>query len=136
MRYVVDASVALKWVLAEPGSDAAEALLDEELIAPPLWLVEAANALWRRANRGEITADEAMERLEHLGDAPVATIASDEDLPMALNIASTLAHPVYDCLYLAMARREGAVVVTADRRFCAIVEASSEHRGLVRLLGA
>jgi len=36
---VVDASVAVKWVLDEPDSAAAVALRDEELIAPVLWLV-------------------------------------------------------------------------------------------------
>ena len=48
MRVVVDASVALKWVFDEPESEAAVALRDEELVAPALWLAEAANALWRR----------------------------------------------------------------------------------------
>jgi predicted nucleic acid-binding protein len=47
---VIDASVAVKWVVREPDSDAADALLDDiELIAPVLWLAEAANVLWRRA---------------------------------------------------------------------------------------
>jgi len=69
MSLVIDASVALKWVLDETGGEAASALLDEELIAPPLWLVEAANALWRRAQRGEISADGARERLAELFNA-------------------------------------------------------------------
>jgi hypothetical protein len=44
--------VALKWVLDEPGSDAAAALCGHELIVPALWLVEAANARWRVAEIG------------------------------------------------------------------------------------
>ena len=48
MSVVIDASVALKWVFDEPDSEAAEALRNEELIAPALWLAEAGNALWRR----------------------------------------------------------------------------------------
>ena len=66
MSVVVDASVALKWVLDEPGKDPAYALLDLDLIAPSLWLLEAANALWRITKRGEITSREALERLEHV----------------------------------------------------------------------
>jgi predicted nucleic acid-binding protein len=50
---VVDASVALKWVIPEAGSDAAAGLLHDELIAPDLWLTEAANALWRHARLGK-----------------------------------------------------------------------------------
>ena len=61
MTIIVDASVALKWVLHEAGSEIADRLLDEELMAPSLWLVEAGNALWRRATRGELTAQEAQE---------------------------------------------------------------------------
>lgn len=70
MIVVIDASIALKWVLDEADAQAADALLDEELIAPALWLVEAANALWRRVTRGKLTAEEAQARLEQLGDAP------------------------------------------------------------------
>ena len=58
MRIVVDASIALKWVIPEPDSDAANALRAAELIAPALWLAEAANALWRHARLGKITAAE------------------------------------------------------------------------------
>ena len=136
MSIVVDASVALKWVLDEPGKEAADALLDEELIAPALWLVEAANALWRRSQRGEISADEAVERLAELFNAPVATTAIEADLPAAADLANRLAHPVYDCLYLAAAIREDTYVVTADARFCAAVDRSPPHKGVVRLLGA
>jgi predicted nucleic acid-binding protein len=132
---VIDASVALKWVLDEPGRDAADALLEEELIAPALWLVEAANALWRRSQRGEISAEEAKERLTELYNAPVATTTIEDDLLAAADLASGLSHPVYDCLYLAMAIRENTYVVTADVRFHAVVDRSPTLKGAVRLLG-
>jgi predicted nucleic acid-binding protein len=133
---VIDASVALKWVLDEPGKDAADALLDEDLIAPSLWLLESANALWRRARRGEITAAQADDRLATLFDAPVTNTAIEDDLPSATALASSLNHPVYDCLYLALALREDSHVVTADVRFHAAVAQSSALAGRVRLLGA
>jgi predicted nucleic acid-binding protein len=132
---VIDASVALKWVLDEPGKEAADALLDEELIAPALWLVEAANALWKRVQRGEISADEAKERLAELYNAPMTTTAIEDDLPAAAELANTLGHPVYDCLYLAAAIRESTYVITADRRFHAVVDQSPGFAGAVRLLG-
>ena len=47
MTIVVDASIALKWVLEETGSDAAEELLEKDFAAPSLWLLDAGNALWR-----------------------------------------------------------------------------------------
>jgi predicted nucleic acid-binding protein len=133
---VIDASVALKWVLDEPGAEAAVALLDEDLFAPSLWLLEAANALWRRVQRGEIGADGARERLAELFSAPVTTVPIEEDLRAGADLANLLNHPVYDCLYLAMAIRTGACLVTADNRFHAAVERSGAFDGVVRLLGA
>ena len=40
----------------------------------------------------------------------------------ALALACHLNHPVYDCLYLALARREAAAVLTADKRLMALAE--------------
>lgn len=135
MSIVIDASVALKWVLDEPGQDAADALLDQELVAPALWLVEAANALWRRSRRGEISDDEAEERLAELLNAPVTAVAIEEDLSAAIRLANRLRHPVYDCLYLALALREMTHVVTADARFHAAVQQAPDLVQAVELLG-
>jgi predicted nucleic acid-binding protein len=114
---VVDASVAVKWVLDEEGADAARALHTEHLTSPSLWLIEAANALWATAARGQISAKETEERLAGLRHAPVETTPAEVDLPSALQIANRLRHPIYDCLYLAAALRLNTHVVTADRRF-------------------
>ncbi len=136
MSVVIDASVALKWVLDEPGREDALRLLDEELIAPSLWLLEAANALWRRTQRGELTPEQARERLAALNTAPVATLPLEDDLLEAARLAEQLRHPVYDCLYLALALREKTYVVTADRRFCDVAVQAPTLSGAVRLLGA
>jgi predicted nucleic acid-binding protein len=114
---VIDASVAVKWVLDEEDSDRAWALQNEELTAPSLWLMEAASTLWRRARNGEITGAEAAEFLADLEDGPIDTIPIEQDLAAALTLAHLLNHPPYDCLYLAAAVRLGALVVTSDRRF-------------------
>jgi predicted nucleic acid-binding protein len=53
----------------------------------------------------------------------------------AARLAGILGLPVYDCLYLAVALREGAYVVTADARFVAAVNLHPEFGGKVRLLG-
>ena len=134
MKRVIDASVALKWVLDEPGRAAADALLDDELIAPDLWLVEAANALWKRASQGDISVLEAGAMLAELRNAPVAVSSVEVDLSAALDLAMELKHPVYDCLYLAAAIREDSHVVTADRRFYAVAQAAPDLADRVRLL--
>src|SRR5580693_3892072 len=96
--------------------------------------MEAAKALWRRAQRGEINGEEAKERLSELYNAPVTTTTIEDDLLAAADLANVLRHPVYDCLYLAMAIRENTYVVTADRRFQAAVDRSPTLKGAVRLL--
>lgn len=136
MSIVIDASVAVKWVVDERGSDAALALRDEgELIAPALWLAEVANALWKIARAGNITAEEANGRFAELQDSPVTTVAIDPHMPTALALATELRHPVYDCLYLAVAIFRNTQVVTDDRRFAASVAGSPYLAGHIRLLG-
>jgi predicted nucleic acid-binding protein len=130
---VIDASVALKWVLDEPASDAATALRDQELIAPALWLVDAANALWRGARLGQLTNDEAAERLAELLNAPVATLPMEPYVGQALDLAAAIGHPVYDCLYLALAVHHQTYVVTADRRFASAANLP-DLSGRIRLL--
>lgn len=136
MSVVVDASVALKWVLDEPGSDAAAALRDQEFMAPSLWLVEAANALWRRVAIGQIGIDEARERLAQLLAAPVATLPIEPIIEQALELSAAIGHPVYDCLYLALALRHDTHVVTADRKFAAAAALHAQTAGAVELLGS
>jgi predicted nucleic acid-binding protein len=58
-RVVIDASVAVKWVVPEPGSERAELLLDRGLVAPDLLFAECANILWEKVRRGELTTEEA-----------------------------------------------------------------------------
>jgi predicted nucleic acid-binding protein len=134
MTIVVDASVALKWVLSEVGSDAAIALQSSSnLIAPDIWLAEAANTLWRYVLRKEFQYSEAEARLMKLRNAPVTTV--ENDVQAALKIASQLSHPIYDCLYLALAVRQDTYVVTADRRFVAACAKDRSLKQRVRLLG-
>jgi predicted nucleic acid-binding protein len=131
---VLDASVALKWVFEERGTDAALALQSEPLVAPAIWLAEAGNALWRRMRIGEITAEQAYARLSELRASPVATLAIEPFIDKALQLAIELDHPIYDCVYLAVALDQDTHVVSDDRRFVAAA-ARSEFTGRVRLLG-
>lgn len=119
---VVDASVAVRWVVRERGSDEAAALLDQPIawIAPRLMLVEAASALRRKVRGKELRLDFAVQALEVLIDAVTdgtLRLVEDEDIvAAALLLALGLDHTVPDCMYLALAEREGAELVTADRR--------------------
>jgi predicted nucleic acid-binding protein len=124
LTLVIDASVALKWVLDEAGSDIARTLLAESLTAPAFWQAEAANAIWKRARRGELSPAEASNGLAILTASVVVSIPIEIDLEKALSIAMEIDHPIYDCLYLAAAERLSTQLVTADARFINRVRAT------------
>ncbi len=118
--YVVDASVAVKWLVAEELSEAAAALLDAEctLLAPDLLFAEATSALTAKRRHGEIDGSELAELVDLLRTAPVATPLSMRRLAASgARLAVDLGHSVYDCFYLALAIHEDYPVVTADTRF-------------------
>jgi predicted nucleic acid-binding protein len=118
MSWVVDASVAVKWLIPERGSDNADRLLaaGEMLLAPDLVLVEAANALWKKAARGEVSVGEARRALDILRGGALETRPTPPLVRRALELAGQLRHPVYDCVYVALAEMEDARLVTADAR--------------------
>jgi len=123
MTIVVDASVAVKWVIPEVLSDQAESLRDraDRLLAPDLLLPEAANALWKKLIRREITTREAAQAINLLLASGLDLRPSGPLLGRALALARRLRHPVYDCIYVALAQAEGATLITADQRLLARV---------------
>ena len=118
--YVVDASVAVKWLVSEDLSDEASDLLQigATLVAPSLVFAEAANALWAMHRRGIIDAEDMTDATQALQAAPIAIPVSMSRLaPAAARLAADLDHPAYDCFYLALAIQAQYPVVTADTRF-------------------
>jgi predicted nucleic acid-binding protein len=132
---VVDASVALKWVLEEPDSHLAQALADgeETLLVPDFWLGEATNVCWVQVRKGRWSADEAREALALLRDLLPPTPTGDLALhDVALDIGLTVDHSTYDTLYVAFAIAMGARgVVGADGAF---VRDMRRHPDLADLL--
>lgn len=123
MKLVVDASVALKWYLPEPHTDAALRLLDDEveLVVPDLFFAEMGNALWKRWRRQDIDARTVADVLTALRVLPLAVRESRVLLDHAADLGMANGIAVYDALYLAAAAAEDARLVTADRRLHAAV---------------
>ncbi|HVX09884.1 MAG TPA: type II toxin-antitoxin system VapC family toxin [Pirellulales bacterium] len=123
MTIVVDASVAVKWFVPEPGDEAAEQLLEsgEPLIAPALIRIEVAGAFLRRLKKGELPEDDtrvayqAWERT--LATGAVRLVPDVELYDDAVHCAFMIRHDLPDCLYLALGKRLGASIITADPPF-------------------
>ena len=116
MINVIDSSVAVKWYAAETGSDRAVGLIGRPLVAPDLIRPEVANALWKKWRRGEIVHAQAIGALPHLSQA-LTLLPSEGFAEMALDLALSLGHPVYDCFFLAIAQTLDFPLITADKRF-------------------
>jgi predicted nucleic acid-binding protein len=119
----VDASVAVKWLFEEEHSDRAEALVatrvqqQEPIIAPPLLPVEVTNIIRQRRRRGDVTLDQARERLAIFFGYRVHVIAPAALYDRALTLAEEQQLPAaYDAHYLALAELEGCDLWTADQR--------------------
>ncbi len=120
-RLVIDASVAIKWVVEERGTAEALAMRRHRLLSPDLLIPECANILWKKTRRQEMGRDEALLAARLLQQANVELIPMRGLLEPATRLAIHLGHPAYDCIYLALAQASRCSFVTADRRFCAKV---------------
>lgn len=121
---VVDASLALKWVLKESDSEGAIALAREWVtsetrpVAPGLLLVEATNVLHRRALLGHFSQSQAKELLLMFLNIDIEIRESPQVHVLALELAQELQVPaVYDTHYLALAEMLDCDLWTADERF-------------------
>lgn len=128
MKDVLDASVAVKWVLPEPDSAKALTLWDElddhvsELLVPDTLPVEIAHALTRVERGGLLLPGEAGAKLN---DVVAAGIDLRSDLPLlarAVGLSSQWRIGVCDCLYVAPADQERCELITADNRLLNVVQ--------------
>ncbi len=131
---VIDASVAVKWVIEEEGTTEALALRDRALAAPDLLIAECANILWKKVRRNELSEQEALFAAGLLARADIELMAMRPYLEAAVRIAVALDHPAYDCIYIALAEAEELRFVTADMSLLGKVGQQASARYVDRVL--
>ena len=126
IRYVVDASVGIKWFLPEIHSEAAGRLplLNASLHVPAFFHLELGNVLCKRMRRDELAPEEGEAILKVLQRIPLHKHSNERLMTPAFAIAIQTGRSLYDCLYLALAEAIDGQVVTADRKFCSSLAAS------------
>ena len=118
---VIDASLAIKWVLAEPFDEEALILADQWAnvgtvpAAPSLLLAEVTNVFHRRVAAGQLPFSAAKELLNRLLSIGIEIKESPAIHLRALDLAQELhLPPVYDAHYLALAELLECELWTAD----------------------
>ena len=125
MKVILDASVALKWVLNEPDSALALQFRSEmrqelhEILAPDTFLAEIGHALTRSERKGLIRPPQSLTFYGEILTTAPELHSVIPLMPRAIEISSQVRHRVYDCLLIALGERENCSVLTADHAFAA-----------------
>ena len=134
MKLVIDASVALKWILGplgEPNAQEAGELLsplrrgDVELFAPAHWFAEVVAVVTRQQ------PDRLEDTLDLLNALKVEIVNGRNLLTRAAKLSRILDHHLFDTLYHAVAIEQMATLITADERYFA----KAKELGMIKLLG-
>lgn len=131
-KYVVDASVVVKWFFTEPHDHEALRLRNSQyqLHAPDFMLLEVDNVLCKRIRRGILSVVAGKEIQHLLRQLPLIIHQFRSFEEQAFDLANATGRSLYDCLYLALALELQAKLVTADRKFYDALQGSTYRSAL------
>jgi predicted nucleic acid-binding protein len=116
-KFVIDASIAVKWVVEEDGTAEALTLRQRaKLIAPELLIAECANILWKKVRLDELSKAEALTAARLLQAADIELLPMRFLFEATTRMSIEIDHPAYDCIYVVMAVENKCQFVTADQR--------------------
>ena len=132
---IVDTSVMFDALVPGSLSTAARMLLTSslDLRAPDLIAIEIPGALTKAVRRGVVSA--AFASAAHASTAQVLPILEPTEplLDRSFALSLELAHPLYDCIFLAHAEARATTLVTSDRRFSEKLKGTPYGRSVVHL---
>jgi predicted nucleic acid-binding protein len=125
--WVIDASVTMPWFFPDEATRFTEGLLDalsEQLLwAPTLWVLECTNVLQSAQRRRRIDANRRAEIAAELSELPVRLDAETPGFVNLDRLAATQGLSAYDAAYLELALRRRLVLVSLDERLIAAAKA-------------
>lgn len=121
-KYIIDASIAVKWIVSTEEKDLEQAstlfhdIVEKKIEAVSLnyLLVEVSNVLLKGKN---YTEEKIFDAVDSITESSIKFISID--LPLikaAIALAPKYHQTIYDALYLALAQKENAKVITADKK--------------------
>jgi predicted nucleic acid-binding protein len=124
MIVVLDCSAAIEIILNREEGHMLRTVLEsaERVTTSELYRVETANTFWKYCRAGYLDAKDCgflLRMAENLIDD--YTSISENNIE-AMNEAIRLEHSVYDMLYLTLARRTGAMLLTMDKKLLALAK--------------
>ena len=122
MKYALDSSVSLAWVLPNPLAAKARKLREDfrkaihECIAPDVFIGEDANALIKSERQKIIPVGHGPTLLLEIMSTPPVLYPFPPLVSKAMAVASQTRAGSFDCLYVMLAEREQCEFVTTDDR--------------------
>lgn len=124
MQFILDNSVAMRWLLATgklTDQTYAETVLlslnETQAIVPQIWQLEAANVLLGAEKRGQLDAENVEAFVSHLDSLPIVTdtLTHQQVFSRTMSLARAYKLSSYDAAYLELALREGLPIATLDQ---------------------
>ncbi|HLR30875.1 MAG TPA: type II toxin-antitoxin system VapC family toxin [Fodinibius sp.] len=116
--FIIDTSVAAKWLFLEGGSRKSEALLAQFsfFYVPDLFVIELDAVITKKARKKEITSGEALEKHKQRRKLPYKIVEYAEISQLAVELSVSLPITLYDATYVATAIEKRGVAYTADQK--------------------
>ena len=118
MIVVLDACAGIEIALSRSDAAKYEKIITNasKVISSDLYKAEVANVLWKYHKSGLLNKNEVTQRLHYCTELVDEFIDIDENNEEALNEGIRIDHSIYDLLYLTLARRSGATLLTQDEK--------------------
>jgi len=131
MIIVLDASAGIEIVFGREraGDFTAQVLTASKVITSDLYKAETANVIWKYVQAGLLKKEKAILSLELCVNLIDDFVDISENNEEAINESIRLNHSVYDLLYFTLARRNGAMLLTLDKKLNEL----SEENGITTL---
>ena len=112
---VIDASALIKYIVKEPGWKKVQEFILAGCITVDLALKELANALWKRVMRKELDVGLAVKLMNTILTRRIVRIYPQESLLVeALKLSTNTSLPIYDAIYIVLARELKTELITSD----------------------